>query len=66
MNRLETVNGGIIVSVILGLGLSTIFAKSCGNKCTVVEPIDPNKLKGKVFKHEGKCMTFKPVYTKCE
>lgn len=50
MNRLQTKTGGVIISVILGLGLSTLFAKSCGKNCTVISPIDPKKIMNKSFK----------------
>ena len=66
MNRLQTKTGGVIISVILGLGLSTLFAKSCGKNCTVIKPVDPSQMVGKSFKYDNQCVKFVPEYSPCK
>ena len=58
--------GKLIISVILGFGLSTLFRKSCGDKkCMkfVGPPLD--KIKDQVYEHDSKCYTFTPNPIKC-
>lgn len=58
--------GKIFISVLLGLGLATLFRKVCKNRdCIVFHAPDINKIRGQVFKFENKCYTFKEKITKC-
>jgi hypothetical protein len=58
--------GKMIISVILGLGLSTLFRKSCGNKkCMNFVGPSLDKLKGQVYEYDRKCYTFSPNPVKC-
>ena len=52
--------GKIIISILLGLGLATLFRKACNKRsCLVFQAAPLNKIKEQVFKYEGKC------YCKC-
>lgn len=63
---LENKIGKIIISIILGLGLSSIFRKVCSNNnCIVIKGPDPDKIVGQIFRYDNKCFKYKPVTTKC-
>jgi len=63
---LHTDNGKLLIAVILGLGLSTLFRKSCSDKeCMDFKGPRLEDIQGKVFKYEKDCYTFKPNPTKC-
>ena len=63
---LHTDNGKLLIAVILGLGLATLFRKSCSNKeCMDFKGPHLDEIKGKIFKYENECYTFKPNPTKC-
>jgi hypothetical protein len=68
-NKLNTLAGTIILSIFWGLGLSTLFKKSCdGNNCKVYKYINPNinELKHSYYNYGGKsCYQFEPVLVKC-
>jgi len=58
----------IIVSVIWGLGLSTIFRSSCsGSNCVVVKGPNVTDIQNKYFKYDnsGNCYQYYPVFAKC-
>jgi hypothetical protein len=45
--------GKLVISVILGFGLSTLFRKSCKDKeCLKFEGPSPDKLKNQTYKYE--------------
>ena len=63
---LQTDNGKMLIAVILGIGLATLFRKSCSNKdCLDFKGPKLDDIKDKVFKYENDCYTFKPNPTKC-
>ena len=66
LNILETEKGQIIVSVILGLGLASLFRKVCteGN-CVVIQGPPLDEVENKIFKQDSKCYRYKAVSTKC-
>ena len=48
--------GRIVISILLGLGLATIFRKVCKDrKCLVFKAPKLDDVKGQVFKFDGKC-----------
>jgi hypothetical protein len=61
--------GIIIISIIWGLGLSTIFRKACqGRKCQVVVYNGPNPSEVKSTYYEygnGQCYQYSPFASKC-
>ena len=67
LSKLRTPSGIIVVSIILGLGLASIFRRTCvGDNCRVFKGQSVNKLDGKVFKKNGKCYTMKPQTVTCD
>lgn len=67
---LKTQVGMIIVSVIWGLGLSTLFRKACqGRKCQVIvySGPDPVEVKNTYYDYgNGQCYQYHPFLSKCE
>ena len=58
--------GSIIMSIILGLGLATLFRKVCKDRnCMRFEGPSINKIKGQIFKYQNKCYSYEPIITKC-
>ena len=58
--------GRTIISILLGLGLASIFRFSCkNNNCIIFKAPPIKKIRGKVFKFDNKCYTFNEVAGKC-
>lgn len=59
--------GKIIISIILGFGISCLFHKVCKDKDCIrfSGPVISN-IEGKMFQHDGKCYTYKPISVKCD
>jgi hypothetical protein len=63
---LHTKVGKVIMSVILGFGLATLFRSVCkGKNCMILEAPPMDEIKDKIFRHHNKCYKFNPVVTKC-
>ena len=66
---LKTRVGIIIISIIWGLGLSTLFRKAClGRTCQIVKynGPDPNKIKNLYHNYGTKsCYKYFPIISKC-
>ena len=59
--------GRIVISILLGLGLATIFRKVCKDrKCLVFKSPKIDDVKGQVFKFDGKCYKYREEATKCD
>ena len=62
----HTQTGRILMSVILGLGLASLFRTVCkGNKCTVFRAPPLDELKDKIYKNKDGCVKYTPVATTC-
>ncbi len=65
----KTPIGIIIISIIWGLGLSTLFKYSCsGKKCKVILYKGPNvnEMENTIFNYgTDKCYRYSPVMTTC-
>ena len=58
--------GAIIISIILGLGLSAIFRKACKNgKCIVLRGPRPKELNDGVYYWYDKCIKYEVIPSKC-
>lgn len=58
--------GRIIISIVLGLGLATLFRRVCKERdCMVFKAPDLEKIKDQIFKFEGKCYKFKENIETC-
>ena len=57
----------IIISIIWGLGLATLFQRICKDRnCIVLKGPNPNKIKDKIFKYNNKCYIYHPELSNCE
>ena len=58
--------GGIVISIILGLGLAALFMKACsGPNCVVVKGPDPSEVAKYVYKIRDDCYKYDPYITPC-
>ena len=59
--------GKIIISVLLGLGLASLFRKVCNERnCMVFRPPDMNEIKSNIYKYDKKCYKFNSTIQKCD
>lgn len=59
--------GRILISILLGLGLSSLFRKACkGSNCIQFKAPSIKCLEGEIFKHGDTCHEFKAVTKNCE
>ena len=64
---LNSETGKIVISIILGLGLATLFRKVCGeSNCLVYKGVSNNEIKGKVFKFNDKCYSYNIKAVTCK
>ena len=62
----HTPTGKIIMSILLGFGLASLFRTVCkGHDCLIFHAPPLEKIKDKIYKSSGKCVTYSPVSTKC-
>ena len=66
INRLlNNSTGVIILSILLGLGFSTLFRRSCKNNCIILKGPEQKKIDSKIFNFDGKCYKYKHSMIKC-
>jgi hypothetical protein len=64
---LDTPTGHIFISILLGLGLATLFKKTCADdKCLVFNGPVIEDIKDKTFKHGEKCYKYTSEPGKCD
>jgi hypothetical protein len=62
----HTESGKIIMSILLGFGLASLFRTVCKNKdCMIFHAPPMEELKDKIYKNDGKCVKYSQVATKC-
>ena len=67
LTLLESEHGSIIFSVLLGLGLASMFRKTCKkNGCYVVKGPPLKEISNKIFKIDQKCYKYIPNSTLCK
>jgi hypothetical protein len=58
--------GKNIVSILLGLGLATLFRKVCNDRnCLIFKAPEPSKIKDKVFQFNDKCYKYEQQAESC-
>lgn len=63
---LHTERGKIIMSIILGFGLASLFRTVCkDNNCIIFHAPPLDEFKDKIYKNGEKCIKYVPVATKC-
>jgi hypothetical protein len=62
----HTESGKLIMSILLGFGLASLFRTVCKNKnCMIFHAPPIEELKDKIYKNNGKCVKYSQVATKC-
>ena len=63
----HTETGKIIMSILLGFGLASLFRTVCKDKdCLIFHAPPLDKFKDKIYKNGDKCYKYTPVATKCD
>jgi hypothetical protein len=59
--------GRIIVSILLGLGLASIFRKVCtGKSCVIIHGPNPKDVSDYYYKVDEDCFKYTPYTTECK
>ena len=59
--------GKYMISIILGLGIATLFRKVCKDRsCLVFKAPSIEKISNQVFKYNNKCYKFNETATSCD
>jgi len=64
---LNTPLGKIFISILLGLGLATLFRKVCKDKnCLDFKGPILGEIDGKIYKHGEKCYEYNSISVPCD
>lgn len=67
LNLVQTRFGKYVISIMLGLGLASIFRRSCKNKqCLVFVPPNMETLKDDIYEYNGKCYKYESHSVACD
>lgn len=59
--------GRIVISVLLGFGLATIFRQVCkGNSCVVINGPSPSEVQKHYYKIDQDCYKYTPYSVTCD
>jgi hypothetical protein len=59
--------GKYLMSILLGLGLASLFRSVCkGSKCNVIKAPPMEEIDGKIYKFDGKCYEIKTNPITCD
>jgi len=62
----HTETGKILMSILLGFGLASLFRTICKNKeCQIFRAPPLEQFNDKIYKSDGKCVKYSYVTTKC-
>lgn len=63
---INTPTGKIIMSILLGFGLASLFRKVCKDKnCLIFHAPPLDNFREKIYKYNNKCFKYTPIATKC-
>jgi hypothetical protein len=63
---IHTENGKILMSILLGIGLASLFRIVCKDKnCIIFHAVPLDKIKDKIYKYDSKCYKYITKSTKC-
>ena len=63
----HTETGKIIMSILLGFGLASLFRTVCKDRDCIIFHAPPlDKIQDKIYKNGDKCYKYTPVATKCD
>jgi hypothetical protein len=64
---MNTFHGQLVLSIVLGLGLASLFRKVCDDRnCIVFNGPIISDIEGKTFKHGEKCYKYHMHSDKCD
>ena len=64
---INSVRGKYVLSLLLGLGLATLFRKACKDRnCLVFKAPKITDIKNKIFGYDNKCYEYNEKNTTCE
>lgn len=64
---LHTSSGRMLMSIILGFGLASLFRTVCKEKNCIIFKAPPlDEIDGKIYKYQDKCYKYTSVSTKCD
>ena len=59
--------GKVVISILLGLGLATLFRKVCNERnCMVFKGPELSQIKDKIFKFDNKCYKYEESAKSCK
>jgi hypothetical protein len=62
----HTETGKIMMSILLGFGLASLFRVVCKDKnCLIFHAPPLDQIKDKIYKSNGKCVKYNAIATKC-
>ena len=62
----HTETGKILMSILLGFGLASLFRAVCKDKdCLIFHAPSLDKIQDKIYKNNDKCFKYTPSATKC-
>jgi hypothetical protein len=65
-NLINSTRGKYLFSILLGLGLATLFRKACASRdCLVFKAPDLKTIKNKFFKHNDECYKYTEKSVTC-
>ena len=63
----RTNTGKYIMSIILGIGLASMFRRVCKDKnCSIYKAPPLDEVDDKIYKFNGKCYKFERINSKCD
>jgi hypothetical protein len=64
---INSTRGKYVFSILLGLGLATLFRKSCDSQnCLVFKAPSLKEIKNKIFGYDNKCFTYSEHNSSCK
>ena len=68
LNKLvKSTTGKYIMSILLGIGLASLFRSVCkGKNCGVYRAPPLEEIEDKIYRFDGKCYKFERISSKCD
>lgn len=67
LNAVKTQLGKNLISIVLGIGLASIFRKACENeRCLVFKAPSVSSIKDNVYEHDNSCYKFNERSVDCD
>lgn len=64
---IHTKSGKVVSSIILGLGLASLFRRICNKGNCIIYKAPPfDDIVGKIFEYNDSCYVFEPISVTCD